>query len=361
MAAPLIAIVGSADTVRVGELGLRAPELAREAAEKLGRELAIAGFRISVYTSDPQFIEAHVVRGYVGSGQAAAGSIEVRFPDGAEAAMFPEYRTNPATFRFQPDTSQDWEVSFYRSLNHVDGLLMLGGGRSTLIGGLVAIGAGVPTVAVATFGGNARKVWNLLGTDSDLLDEAGHAAMAPPTWDDTTARQMVENLAGQLRRRAELQVARRRAQAAEARRRVRDGVLVIVLFVALMAALTLALRGFEPGSLQLYAVVLMTPLLAGAAGATAKTVFEPDPDRGAIVMAALGLVAGGISVLLFLLSQLAATPDLLSATAPEALDRARNLALFGAGIGFVAGFTFESVYRRLAGVDVVRVESLERP
>ena len=361
MAGPLIAIVGSADTARVGELKLRAPESAEGAAEALGRELAVTGFRISVYTSDPRFIEAHVVRGYVGSGKAAAGSIEVRFPDGREAATFPEYQTHGAAFRFQPDTSQDWEVSFYRSLNDVDGLLMLGGGRSTLIGGLVAIGSGLPTVAVATFGGNARKVWNLLGSESDLLDETAHAAMAPPTWDDAAARRMVEILAAQQRRRAELQAARRRAEAAEARRRVRDAVLVIALFVGLMVAVTLGLRGFEPGSLQLYAAVLMTPLLAGAAGATAKTVFEPDPDRGATVMAALGLVAGGISALLFLVSQLAATPDLLSAAAPDALDRARRLTLFGAGIGFVAGFTFESVYRRLAGVDVVRPEALERP
>jgi hypothetical protein len=154
----------------------------------------------------------------VQSGTAAPGSIEVRFPDGAEAATFPECETHAAAFRFQPDTSQDWEVSFYRSLNDVDGLLLLGGGRSTLIG----------------------------------------------------------------------------------------------------------------------------------------------PDRGATVMAALGLVAGGISALLFLLSQLAATPDLLDATSPNAADRSRNLTLFGAGIGFVAGFTFESVYRKLAGVDVVRSETVER-
>ena len=85
-----------------------------------------------------------MVRGYVGSGQAAPGSIEVRFPDGAEAATFPEYETHAAAFRFQPDISRDWEVSFYRSLNDVDGLILLGGGRSTLIGGLVALGLGVP-------------------------------------------------------------------------------------------------------------------------------------------------------------------------------------------------------------------------
>jgi hypothetical protein len=301
-----------------------------------------------------------VVRGYVGSGQAAPGSIEVRFPDGSEAATFPEYETYAAAFRFQPDTSRDWEVSFYRSLNDADGLLLLGGGRSTLIGGMVALGLGLPTVAVATFGGNARKVWSLLGQESELLAEGDHAAMAPPSWEDTSARRMVASLLAQRQRQAELRATRRLAEAAEARRRVRDAVLVIALFVAVMATVSLGLRGFEPGSLAMYVVVLMTPLLAGAAGATAKTVFEPQPERSATVMAALGLAAGGISALLFLLSQLAATPDLLDATNPEAVDRARNLTLFGAGIGFVGGFTFETVYRKLAGADVVRTETVER-
>jgi hypothetical protein len=358
MAMPLIAIVGSADPTRTAELELTHVDRAGMASEQLGRELAAAGCRIVVYSGDPTFIEAHVVRGYVGSGKAVEGSIEVRFPDGSQAAEFPEYQTHRAAFRFQPDTSKDWEVSFYRSLVGVDGVLLLGGGRSSLISGLVALGNGLPVAAVATFGGNARKVWTLIDPDSQLLEEGAHAAMAPPIWDDAAAGRLVQVLVGQHRRRLELAAARRRAETAGARRRTRDALLVMALFVAAMVGVTLGLRGLEPGSWPLYAVVLLTPLLAGAAGATAKTVFEPDPERGATVVAALGLAAGGISELLFLLSQLATSPELLSATAPDSTTRARNLALVGAGIGFIAGLTFESVYRKLSSVDVVRTETL---
>ena len=42
-------------------------------------------------------------------------------------------------FNEKVDASSDWEVSFYRSLSKVDGLLVLGGGPSTLIAGQIAL------------------------------------------------------------------------------------------------------------------------------------------------------------------------------------------------------------------------------
>lgn len=108
--------MGSADPNRAYDPELKHADQATLAAEQLGRELARFGCHIVVYSSDPQFIEAHVVRGYVASGKAQEGSIQVRFPDGSPAATFPEYETNPGIFSFSPDPSRDWEVSFYRSL-----------------------------------------------------------------------------------------------------------------------------------------------------------------------------------------------------------------------------------------------------
>jgi hypothetical protein len=121
--APLIAVVGSADPQRTYDPELKDAEKTRRAAEELGHELAVAGCRIMVYSGDPKFIEAHIVRGYVASGKACDGSIEVRFPDGSKAASFPEHQSHPSAFRFHPDTSRDWEVSFYRSLADADGVL----------------------------------------------------------------------------------------------------------------------------------------------------------------------------------------------------------------------------------------------
>lgn len=214
-------------------------------------------------------------------------------------------------------------------------------------------------VAVATFGGNAQKVWRLLLHESPLAGRENHAAMAPPTWDRDAAQHVVQALLDQHRRRSERDEARRRAEAAHERRRRWVALVAGGLFVASILPVSLGLRGFEPGTWPLFAVVLLTPLVAGAAGATTRMVFEPDTVRGAVVTSILGLVAGGISVLLFLASQFASTPDLLG-KGSQAAEQASNLSLFAVIIGFIAGFTFESVYRKLAPVDVVRTEMLER-
>jgi len=81
MAELLIAIVGSTNLERRDyDPPLRNREQAKLAAVELGRELAKAKHRILVYSSDPGYIEADVVRGYVESGMADAESILLRYP-----------------------------------------------------------------------------------------------------------------------------------------------------------------------------------------------------------------------------------------------------------------------------------------
>lgn len=136
---PTIAIVGSVDPSRLAELELQAVDLAREACVALGRELAIQGCNIIVYSSDPAFVEGDIVRGYVASGKAVENSIQVRYPDGGgQTGRFPEMDRYEACFDPRQDVSASWEVSFYRSLFDTSGVLLIGGGRSTLITGLIA-------------------------------------------------------------------------------------------------------------------------------------------------------------------------------------------------------------------------------
>src|ERR1700726_2921236 len=105
-ATPVIAIVGNVTT----------DELAPGAAQAIGRELARAGFRILVYSSSEDFLESHVVRGYVASRRAAKRSIEVRFPLYGRKPSFPEQQTDGELFDWRPDSRPDWEISFYQSL-----------------------------------------------------------------------------------------------------------------------------------------------------------------------------------------------------------------------------------------------------
>ncbi len=155
---PIVAIVGNVTT---------SPD-APAAAEALGLELAKAGLRILVYSSGPDFLEGHIVKGYVGSRLAKRRSVQVRYPLQGQKPEFPEQQANAELFDWRPDHSQNWEVSFYQSLNEASGILLMGGGPSTMIAGVVAMGHGIAMLPLAGFGGAAAKVWESLRPGRDL-------------------------------------------------------------------------------------------------------------------------------------------------------------------------------------------------
>ena len=71
----------------------------------------------------------------------------------------------------------------------------------------------------------------------------------------------------------------------------------------------------------------------------------------------LGGAAGLITGLLYVASQLVATPDVLVAGQAEAV---RRLLFFVLPIGFVAGLTFDAVYTKLRGTDVSQAATLQK-
>jgi hypothetical protein len=151
MAGPLIAILGSVDPRREAELKLRNPPIACSAAEAIGLELAKEGCRILVScpsTAQAEFAEALVVRGYVKSGVAHKGSIEVHRPLRSSLPPFAEERTHPEIFRYELKDSEDWAIASFLSLAKADGMVILGGGQSTLIAGLVGVGYRVPMLSL---------------------------------------------------------------------------------------------------------------------------------------------------------------------------------------------------------------------
>lgn len=189
----MVAIVGSVDETRTFDPPLTDAAVAREACAELGRELAAAGWDLVVYSADETFVEGDVVRGFVDAGPPD-GSVHVHAPIGTEA--FSKFRDRRELFNPVPDLSRDWEVSFYRSLASSDGVLLVGGGRSTLIAGLIALAWRVPVVAVAAFGGNARKVWDRISNESEYADKDGVADMVRE-WGEGSARRLVRGLEGQ--------------------------------------------------------------------------------------------------------------------------------------------------------------------
>ena len=347
MVALTVAIVGSADASRPDDYSppLAQVDEAHVAARDLGAELARAGCRIVVYHSGvddgPKFIESSVVEGFVAANPGADKAIEVRYSSDQEPPRFPGEEENPKLFQRRPDSSGHWEVSFYRSLLDVDAVVLLGGGKSTLIAGQIAIGARVPLMALGAFGGAAETVWKTLTVGVDLPERTESDLMGVYSgkgW----ASSVVASLLAQARRRGTIQPRAVQVVAMAA----------AALVAAALAGVALVWSAGFPGWCLCFA-----PFAAGAAGAGTRTAFEhrgQGKQLGCSILVALslGAVAGGMTGLLFAGSQMAAS----TATGVAVAEQAGHLVPIATGVGFVGGLAMDKVFRRLMGLEVVREE-----
>lgn len=346
---PTIAIVGNATT----------NDKASAAAEVLGRELAKAGFRILVYSSAPDFLECYVVRGYVASRAAIRGSIQVSYPLHSVKPAFAEQSTNSELFDWRPDHSPDWEMSFYQSLSEVQGIVLMGGGASTLIAGAVARGHRLAMVALPGFGGKAEQVWQNLRPGQDLASNDEISLMARPDWSDEMGAECVKALTDQLARKAEIARQKRLEEIRQEISVVRHAVVAGLLFAAAFAMVPISLSD-NPAPWLATATLFVCPALAGISGATIRLVFDlrqgslPLSPQSAITTGALGLIAGGVAGLLFITAQMATATQL----GPLPKQSAR-LVPFCFLIGFTAGMTLDAVFRKLIATDVLDTSSIE--
>lgn len=349
------AIIGDADDKRNDPAHLHpfAPKVdvvkAREAARSLGAALAARGHGLIVY--DANFIEAEVVAAYVAARPDASDRgvpIEIRQPiaGAAQVVPFPEERSHPALFNRTAVSSSSWDVSFYRSLADADGLVLIGGARSTAIAGQVAIGARVPVLALLKTGGSAETVWRTVVPGVDLPSGNEHARMADDPGDAAAAR-WVEGLEAQ----------RRRRYAVESGRIVWHAVVASVLFVlALAAGLGSHLLVAVLPPVLAKALLFASTLAAGVAGAAVRMVFERRYGSGPLVppsmaiTVALGLMAGALSGMLYIVAQ----PGDLELAGVTGL---RLVALITV-VATIGGLTAEAVFRKLLGIDVLRTGGL---
>ena len=338
-------------------------EGAPNAAEGFGRELAKAGFRILVYSSGADYLEGRIVRGYIASGVAGSGAIQVRYPlKGGDKPAFPEQVTHPELFDWRPDHSTDWELSFYQSLNEVDGIVLMGGGESTMIAGVVAMGHGIAIVAAAGFEGAAAKVWDALRPGRDLPSADEVSLMARPGWNDDRAAACVGALKAQIVRKIEQEKQRRLDERRKETSVTLHACFAVVLFLLAVVCVPVA-WGTQLDEVPAIWLLFMSPLLAGVAGSTIRLVFDlrqgsaPLTSQSAVTTAALGLIAGGVAGLLFITAQVTTTPS--TGGHIVATEQARRLVPFGVLIGFIAGLTLDAVFRKLLATDVVEVSAVE--
>lgn len=356
MLPPKIAIIGSADPTRnvtrenpTPDFPYEPPvntELARQMANLIGAEIARRGCRLLVYDSDNKFIEGEAVSGFLKAAKGTPGSIVVRQPQTREPKLFPEEATQPELFERRVDTTDQWEVSFYRSIaDDADGVVLIGGASSVLIAGQVAIGARVPLVALEKSGGAASSVWRSLRPEVDLptLDE--HARMAHGLTPEAVGR-WVSAVLDQRGRRFRVETKEIRSHA----------LIAIAMFVfALVLAFAGHLFPLAQLGLPLW-LLLFSTLLGGGSGAAIRMVFErrygvgPLVTPSIMVTLGLGMISGGLAGLLYIVSQ----PGDVILTQNSAL----RLISIVTVVAVVAGLTAETVFRKLLGVDVVRTQAL---
>lgn len=345
---PTIAVIGSAEPGRHYDPPVRDPALAVAAAEELGRELATQGCHILVHSSRSDFIERSVVGGYVASGRGQPHSIVVRGRYGHDDAGFGETAGHRDLFDIHPEPTADWEVSFYHSLLTVDGVVLIGGGRSAFIAGLIALSRRVPVTPIAAFGGAGEKIWHYLTREPNIATENDLAVMTN-SWHNDSATNLIASLIEQHARQAREQEWRRREQNRVDRHRARSLIAGIVLLLLTLVAIPLSYT-WSPGGAASIATLVITPLLAATCGAIARNAFDEAVNWLSTMV--LGATAGAIACLLFVAAQLATNPDILNG------EGARRLLFFIIPVGFIAGLTFDAVYNKLRSQDVTQTSAL---
>jgi len=343
---------------------------AGQAARELGRELAKAGFSIIVYSADPKFIEPYVVEGYIASGAAKHSSIRVEYPPPPEGNIdFAALKTHQNAFDLQPSADPNWEVSFYNSLSAVEGILLVGGGRSTLITGLVGLGSRVTVLPIRSFGGYARNVWDKIRANPDPLTQEEMNLLARPDWNQDTAGQIValfDTCAERLRKRRDAM----RAQVLRAARATQwSAVLAVALFLAAAAiALGMAVVDSVRSPAMLAFILGLGALVAGLSGSLIRTVAdlydsEAVPTaRPLYATGALGIVAGVFAAMLVAIPQLTVhLPEELGKVTPQVKQALKAESIRGAGAtalltAFLTGFALDQFFRNLRKVKLKKVE-----
>jgi hypothetical protein len=338
---PRVAVVGGFYDL---DADLQLGHEAREYAQALGRTLAETGFGLVVYFSNDKSLEPHVVRGFVAAlppGESAP-CIDVRYSEAQSGKVwFAEQNTRGKLFRPNKFPGQNWEAPFYRSLaarDSVDAVLLMAGGESTLNAGQVAVGRGLPLLAIDKYPGSARI----------LRTELATRITGYPSSQGSSPSQLVAWLRDQHLKEAErLRQARdREHKFARMTSQRRGAAWFAIALMALLATLGLGLLGVDTPR---WFVVTMGGALvsAGATGALVRGLTTTTMTLEPRLASLLGVVAGLVVGLAYLIPQLIGAPQLLepNASVVRATDKIQFLSVVL--VAFTGGIGFDAIFRRM--------------
>jgi hypothetical protein len=367
---PLIAVIGSVQPSRANDIRLKDPAEGEKAAEVIGHALAKRKCRLVAYSAAELSVEHLVVRGYVAECNSnpslkdfarEPGRIEVPYSANDPRPEFPELQSNPEPFfHFQADRNPSWASSFYRSLSTLDAVIFMGGSYTTYVAGTVAISHRKPVAPLLAFGGAAEDLWKELSPEPGVLEQ-DQINLLTSRPNIETAGLLIDNLLGQQKK-----ISEKRRLANVTKQWTPASFQVLVALPFLVAAMIAVPFTWDNPDLQrttLLSILLFSPLLAGISGATARITVDAfggnvsESKSNLLRTAGLGAIAGAVAGLLFIIAQLVAmSPEIGAAIWSK---QAGRLVPFAVIIGFIAGFTLDAVFRRLAGVNVITDEMLK--
>lgn len=336
---PFVAVIGG-----LRQLDTKLAAEAKAAGQRVGAELARAGFGLVVYFSDEESLEPHVVSGYAAAVVKGKGLIRVRYAESQRGEVnFKEEAAQKELFEPKLFPSQDWEIPFYRSLaeeDSVDAVLLLAGGTSTLIAGQIAVARKLPVLAVDAFGGSAAKIWNQLAQ--------GPAAMSHESWATTPPTVLVDQLMSRCKAAAERRadMARKLAAANQVLSRRNQAIFAALAFALLLIVLFFGMV-FTPWP-SAYAFVVFTGLIAsGATGGLVRSLIAKDSVSEPGISFLLGSIAGLVVGIAYLIPQWVGAPGPLvpKVNVVSANDKIQFASSILVAIS--AGVGFDTVFARL--------------
>jgi len=318
---------------------------ARKDAEEIGRALAEAGFGLVVYFSDDKSLEPHVVRGFVAAlppGEPES-CIDVRYSEAQRGKVrFQEQDTRPELFHEDLFPGQNWEAPFYRSLaarDSVHAVVLMAGGQSTLNAGQVAVGRGLPTLAIDKYPGSAQILRTELATRIDRYPSL--QALGPA---ETVAWLRDQQMKEAERLRQERDRERDYARITSKKRGI---VWFAVALVVLLTMLGLGLTAVDDNP-SLFVLVLGGVLVsAGATGTLVRGLTTTTLRLEPLLASLLGVAAGVFVGLAYLIPQLIGAPQLLEPDVEVVRATDKIQFLSAATVALTAGIGFDVIFRRM--------------
>jgi hypothetical protein len=336
---PFVAVVG-------GFLDLNAAESAeaQKLAKEIGAALADVGFGLVVYYSDAASLDPHVVSGYVSASarNPRGRSIRVRFAESQRGdVVFAEQTSHPDLFDPKLFPGADWEAPFYRSLVAMEGVeavLLMAGGRSTLIAGQIAVARKLPVLAIDRFVGSARVIWTELARETqDYPSTSTHTTVQSVGWLKSKCA-MRTSEREQARRLQELY--------ASGQSETRKRAWTVASFLALLISLIFGL--WQAPAQAFYPLITLAGLVtAGATGALVRSVIWGSETAAPGTSCLLGSVAGFVVGLAYLIPQWVGAHGFLEASARPIAATDKIQFVSAVLVAISAGVGFDTVFTRL--------------